>query len=49
MPLFGPGQAKSFNFATISQTKLILFGGMSQNMMLLNHSMSSIWVQQVMM
>jgi hypothetical protein len=28
-----------------TQAKLMLFGGMSPNMILLNHSMSSMWVQ----
>jgi hypothetical protein len=43
MPLFGPGWAKVWHIAAKTQAKLMLFGGMSPNMMLLNHSMSSIW------
>jgi hypothetical protein len=45
MPLFGLGLAKSWALLSKFGAKLVLFGGMWQNMMLPNHSMSSIWVQ----
>jgi hypothetical protein len=46
MPLFGRGQAKRLVFLShhFWNKLAMLFGGMSQNMMLMNHSMSSIWV-----